>query len=122
MKALLLYIITFSAFATGGGGVDAGGGGTKPTKDGRVSIVDSRHTTIIRFNSKLSGFVGGGLSGGQTTSELLPVFADYLAKESSKKPTAIKTNFLLKLEELEEVTLKDGTVYRAEELRELFKK
>lgn len=114
MKALLIFLLTFSSFATGGGGVDAGGGGgTTIIKDGKVRD--------INLGSKKPINIDLGQRFGKVYD--LPTFKNEVTIEDLETVEyKSKSNILLKLEQLDEVTLRDGTVYSSEELQELLTK
>ncbi len=106
MKYIVSFFIFLSmTFANGGsveGGGNSGGGGTKPTKDERITNID-------RFAGKVQ------------VIDLNQSFGSYLNNfKQPVKPTVIKQEITLPLNQIEEVTLKDGTVISNEEILESF--
>jgi hypothetical protein len=101
MKYLVSFLFLLSVtYASGGsveGGGNSGGGGTKPTKDERVYDINSGKVQVI---------------------DLADRFGSTIGVKEPVKPTRIKQEITLPLNQIEEVTLKDGTVLSNEEIWE----
>ena len=120
-KLVILFLISFSIFATGDdpGGIGGGVGGTKPTKDERTSPMNINigKVQVINLATKFGDLFNSNLSSPETIASgrrlTVPTHHDF-------SYTKINTNkdLMIKLDQIEEVTLNDGTVLSKEEILE----
>jgi hypothetical protein len=119
MKLVMILLLSLSAnvLASKGGVGGSGGGGTKPTKDERtVSVnIDSGKHTVINLSDRFGSFVNSNIIS-ENVSNQLNGKVDF-----SQRFVGDYKKITIKLNEIEEVTLIDGTVLSKEEILESIK-
>ena len=120
--------MTFADGGQLGGGGNSGNGGVKPIKDGRIKLDLDTNITEIDLSKYYSGI--GGNAGGGGVKPIKYEISNYDGTainvlstmkfdwKKSKEPKKLEKQFTLPLNQIEEVTLKDGTVISTEEILE----
>lgn len=122
MRFLLIYVMLISAAFADGGSV--GSGGTPPvlpTKDERTSIFNNYNSKVqvINLNGKFgTNFNYRNNSRSSLNSSVSVINPIFQKLEVSENTSRDYKEYTIKLDQIEEVTLTDGTVLSKEEILE----